>query len=164
MGKARPHWREPQESQRRGAASLANLRPVSADPEKLRKLPSLFGSPTATHKLCGAPCKGTDDPSRKGQPCRRPAAYGTDRCPKHGARKLAGLGYTDRGQAINAAFEILAETPIPLELTRQAVWVANETERKPRGDRIIRRALLLKAWMEGKEKSQWKQWQAMVNR
>jgi hypothetical protein len=164
MGKARPHWREPQESQRRGAASLANLRPVSADPEKLRKLPSLFGSPTAKHKLCGAPCKGTQAPEKRGKPCRRVASYGTDRCVKHGARALAGLPPSPRELAVKAAFEVLESNPPPPELTRQEAWRRNEQERKTFGDRQIRRAALVKAWMEGVEKGQWKQWQATINR
>lgn len=162
MGKDRKHWQEPQKNMRRGAASLANLRPVSADPERLRKLPSLFGSPTATHKLCGAPCKGTYAPEKRGKPCRLVASFGTDRCIKHGARALAGLPPSPRNLAVKAAFKILADNPIPPELTRQAAWVENEEARKPYGDRAIRRAALVVAWLEGAEKGQWKQWQTMI--
>jgi hypothetical protein len=163
MGRPRKHWQEPKKAMRRGAASLANLRPVSADPEALKKLPSLFGSPTATHKLCGAPCKGTQAPERRGQPCRQIASFGTDRCIKHGARALAKIAPTPRKLAIKAAYKILADNPIPLELTRQEAWRRNEQEPKLIGDRQIRRAALVQAWLEGTQKGQWKQWQTTSN-
>lgn len=161
MGKARLKHQPKRTSLTPNPAQLANLRPISADPvaNRLQGLTSGIGGPLDKRVKCGAPCK------HRPYPCPRPAAFGTGRCLSHGARRLAGdrLPPDPERLAFNAAWRFLLDHPLPAEARRhpfyQDTWDRDTGRHR---DRVFRRVAFVKAWLEGTEKGEWKQWHSLV--
>ena len=95
-------------------AQLANLRPLSADPAKASAQAKKTGFGTGTAKQCEATAKS-------GQRCKCPAAYGTPKCVKHGARRYKGTPPSPWAH-LWAARRALARLDPDPELIRNPAW------------------------------------------
>ena len=132
------------------ARQLANLRPVSRDPELAREMARRHGFGSGKHKRCGAT-------KMDGTPCRGWAMYGTSRCIKHGARRLAGKPSPNR--AARAAREWLIGNRPPPDLVRTPEWLATDTMGVTNG--LIRKAALVAAWAKAQE-GDWTAWRKLT--
>ena len=135
--------------------SLANLRPVSATPERARAFAKVhgIGGPMDTRKRCEAPRKD-------GQPCRDLAAFGTPYCTTHGARRFKGTpGAPAANRATRGALAFLSAADVPLDLQRTPAWQDAARSGISRG--AVRRAALLKAWQAGTETGDWGPWRRL---
>lgn len=137
--------------------SLANLRPVSATPERARAFAKVhgIGGPMDTRKRCEAPRKD-------GQPCRDLAAFGTPYCTTHGARRFKAAPPAPPGKRATAkALAFIADSPPPLELQRTAAYAA--AHGCGPGFGATRRAALLMAWQTGTETGDWGPWRKLTS-
>ena len=136
--------------------SLANLRPVSATPERARAFAKVHGIGGPMDKR--PRCTGT---RKDGQPCGDLAAFGTGRCVRHGARRLAGLPGNQRARAARNAVAVLQATPQPLDLIRSKPW-ADAQNVPGYAARMARLANLATAWQTGTETGDWGPWRRLT--
>ena len=120
----------------------------------LRKINASRAAPTrhfgmGFHRRCNA--TRTD-----GQPCRGWAAFGTPKCIKHGARRLAGVPSPNR--EVRAARNWLMENRPPVELTRTPEWQA--TDRLGSKNGILRKMVLVAAW-QAAQHGDWRHWRML---
>ena len=129
-------------------ANEQNLRPISADPERARAQAKLTGFGSGHQRLCAGMAK-------HGGRCRNVAAFGTDKCIKHGARKLAGKPSPNRD--VREARESIKN--VPRDLQRTAEWLATDTMGARTG--LLRKASLLAAWRQA-EQGDWGPWRNLT--
>lgn len=138
------------------AASLANLRPVSATPERARAFAKVhgIGGPNDTRKRCTAARKD-------GQRCGDLAAWGTPYCVRHGARRFKGTpDAPPENRATRDALAVLRAVPQPPDLIRTDAW--RDAQNLTRyGARVARLAALAQAWQTGTETGDWGPWRRL---
>ena len=132
------------------AIQMANLKPISADPKRASETAKAHGFGSGKLKRCAGINKG-------GGRCGAPAAYGTDKCVKHGARKLAGKDSPNRD--VRAAREAIKDVPRELEQTPE--WQATDAMGSRKG--LMRKAALLAAWRQT-EKGNWAAWRMLTRK
>ena len=123
------------------ANQLANLRPVSRDPEKAREMGKLDGFGSGKHAQCEKVLKN-------GARCKRAACFGTPKCRQHGARRYKAAPASPASTvAWFAAFSRLGELRraglIPVELERSKHW--------PGGKQYPRMVALVEAWQAAQQ-------------
>ena len=130
------------------AAQLANLRPVSRDPAMASMMGKLHGFASGKHKQCEAIWPSGDR-------CKMPAAYGTPKCVRHGARKYAGTPSGTRtsvayGSAIKQLSALNAAGLIDPDLERHPAWDV--------GKNYPRKLALVEAWnaMQNGDPAPWR--------
>lgn len=121
---------------------------VSKDPKLASAMGKAHGFGSGKHKQC----KGI---TRTGNRCLGPAAHGTDKCIKHGARKLAGIPSPNRD--VRAMRESIKD--VPPDLVKTAEWLATDAMGARKG--LMRKAALLAAWRKT-EQGDWSAWRQMT--
>lgn len=137
--------------------SLANLRPVSATPERARAFAKLhgIGGPLDKRKRC----QGT---RTDGGSCGDLAAFGTPYCVKHGARSVAKMPARAETRAARQALAFLEDAgPPPPDLAREPAWIAAGSG-MGMNKRVTRQAALRRAWDHGTETGDWKPWRNLA--
>ena len=130
------------------AAQLANLRPVSRDPAMASMMGKLHGFASGKAKRCEAI-------TRKGEPCKHPAAYGTPKCRKHGAKRYAKAPKATAGNvawssALKQLSALNAAGLVDPELVRHPAWNV--------GKNFPRKLALVEAWnaMQNGDPAPWR--------
>ena len=100
---------------------LDNIRrgAVSASPEKARAAGKAYGFGSGRHQQCAAT-------ARSGERCKLPAAYGTPKCIKHGARRYKGTPDSPNRDVLQAR-NWLTQNPPPRDLTSHPEWLRTDT-------------------------------------
>lgn len=132
---------------------LDNIRKgaVSACPEKAREAGRTYGFGSGKHTQCA----GT---TRSGERCKSPAAYGTPKCLKHGARTYKGTPPSPNRDVMQARWW-LAQNPPPRDLISHPEWLKTDTLGPRAG--LLRKMALAVAW-QATLNGEWALWRDLL--